>query len=259
MTSSAADSAPTPETPPEHITKDGLTERLELELLSGRPPAGSRLPSERKLADRFGVSRPMIREVLRGLQERGLIEVSPGRGTYVRNFHWSDAVRPLDTIYRRRRPTPRDLVQARMMLERETASLAAEQATDEDLEAIEAALERFDASRDIVARAQADIDFHAAVARASRNPVIETMFGSIRSLAFELMLRSLGDRDVTREGVPYHHEVFAAIRDRDPARAREAMAGHLTLALRTYGNDLDQSLDLVARRQVEQLLDLSGP
>lgn len=233
----------------------GLLERLELEVLSGRTPAGSRLPSERELANRFGVSRPLIREVLRNLQARGLIVVTPGRGTFVRDFRWEDAVRPLDTIYRRQHPTPRDLVQARMMLERETARLAAENADDQDLAAMAAALTRFDQSHDIVSQARADIDFHAAVAQASRNPVIETMFGSITPLAFELMLRSLGDPTVSREGVPYHREILEAIRSGDAEKAQEAMNGHLMIALHTYGHDLDRSLDLVAQRKIEQLLD----
>lgn len=239
-------------------SKEELAQRLELELMSGHPPAGSQLPSERRLAERFEVSRPVIREVLRSLEERGLIAVAPGRGTFVRAFRWEDAVRPLDTIYRRRQPTPRDLVEARMMLERETAALAAEHADDADLSAMEGALKSFEDSRDIVARARADIDFHAAVARASHNPVIETMFGSITPLAFELMLRSLGDPTVSREGIPYHREVLEAIRVHDSQRARDAMGGHLTIALHTYGQDLDRNLDLVAQHKIEQLLDRGG-
>lgn len=238
-------------------TKENLAERLELELLSGHPPAGSQLESERVLAQRFGVSRPMIREVLRGLEQRGMIEVMPGRGTFVRDVQITDAVRPLDALYRQRKPTPRDLIQARMMLERETAALAAVHATPEDLGALEAALTRFDDARDLLSMARADVAFHAAVARASRNPVIELMFGSITNLTFELMLRSLGDPSVSREGVPYHQEILNAIRAGDPDAARDAMTGHLGVALNTYGDDLEQSLELVAQRRIEQLLNMS--
>lgn len=141
-----------------------------------------------------------------------------------------------------------------MMLERETAGLAAEHATAADLAEIEAMLIRFDQARDLLASARADIGFHAAVARAAHNPVIEMMFGSITTLTFEQMLRSLGDPNVSREGVPYHREIFTAIKSGDAEGARVAMAGHLTVALRTYGDDLDQSLELVAQRKIEQLL-----
>jgi GntR family transcriptional repressor for pyruvate dehydrogenase complex len=236
-------------------SKEGLAQRLELELLSDRPAAGTQLPPERELAARFGVSRPMIREVLRSLEERGLIVVAPGRGSFIRDFHWEDAARPLDSIYRRREPTPRDLVQARMMLERETVSLAAEHAAEEDVGLMTDALTRFEASREVVSRARADVDFHAGVARASHNPVIETMFASIIPLAFELMLRSLGDPTVSREGVPYHREILEAIRAHDPEKAEKAMVGHLSIAFGTYGQDLDCSLDVVAQRKIKQLLE----
>ncbi len=239
------------------FSKEDMAERLELELLSGHLAPGAKLASERQLAERFRVSRPMVREVLRTLEERGLIEVRPGRGAFVRRSDPAASVRPFDTAYRQRKPTPRDLVQARLMLERETARLAAENATDQDVAAMEAALARCDQARDVVSRARADLDFHAAVARASRNPVIETMFGSITSLVFELMMRSLSDPEISRKGLPYHERVLAAIKKRDPEAATAAMEGHLGLALRTFGNDLDQSLDLVAQRRIELLLALS--
>ncbi|WP_433412496.1 FadR/GntR family transcriptional regulator [Microtetraspora malaysiensis] len=239
-------------------TKEAVARRLELELLSGQHPAGSKLESERVLSQRFGVSRPMIREVLRGLEQQGIIEVVPGRGSFVRDVRITDAVRPLDALYRQRKPTSRDVISARMMLERETAALAAQHATPEDLRVIEEMLLRFDEARDLVSRARADVAFHAAIAAASHNPVIEAMFGSIATLTFELMLRSLGDPSVSREGVPYHQEILSAITARDPKAASDAMAAHLDVALRTYGDDLDQSLDLVAQRKIEQLMDLSA-
>ncbi|MGH9163699.1 MAG: FadR/GntR family transcriptional regulator [Vicinamibacteraceae bacterium] len=241
------------------LSKENLASRLQLELFSGRPPAGAKLESERQLATRYGVSRPMIREVLQALQERGLIQIMPGRGAFVRNVQLADAVRPLDVFYRQHKPTPRDLIQARLMLERETAMLAARNATDADLRALEVALRELHDARDLITRARADLAFHTVIARASRNPVIETMFGSIAKLIFEQILRSLGDARVSREGVPYHQEIFDAIRSRDGAAASAAMAGHLEVALQTYGDDLDRPLDLLAQRSVEDPLSLHRP
>lgn len=215
---------------------------------------GARLPPERQLADRYAVSRPVMREVLRTLAERGRIESSPGRGTFVREAGMHDAARSLDAILRRQRPTPRAVLQARLTLERETAYLAVSHATDEDLVAIEVALNEFDASRDVMAQARADIRIHAAIARASHNPVLEIMFGSIAGLTHELMLRSLSDPLVSREGIPYHREIFKAIKRRKPQAARLAMERHLQVGMQTYGNDLDESLDVVARRKLEELL-----
>jgi GntR family transcriptional regulator, transcriptional repressor for pyruvate dehydrogenase complex len=230
-----------------------LASRLEEELAGGGVQPGTKLPSERQLAIRFGVSRPVVREALRSLVERGLIEISPGRGAFVRAMRVSDAARPLAALYRRQNATPRDLVEARLMLEREAAGLAAERAAAGELEAMERVLQRFDRTGDLIERARCDIAFHSLIARMSQNPVIETMFSSIASLTFELMLRSLSDPAVSREGLPYHREIADAIRDRDPDRAREAIVGHLLIARRLYGQDLDRGLDLVARRELERV------
>lgn len=194
-----------------------------------------------------------MREALRSLVERGLIEISPGRGAFVRAARMSDAARPLDALYRRQNATPGDLVEARLMLEREAAGLAAQRAEPDELGVMERILARFDRTGDLIERARCDVAFHALIARMAHNPVIETMFSSIASLTFELMLRSLGDPTVSREGLPYHREISEAIRDRDPDRARKAIEGHLLIARRLYGDDLDRRLDLVARRELERV------
>ncbi len=236
------------------ITRDGLAASLGEEILSGRIAPGSKLSSERELATRFGVSRPVVREAMRTLVERGLIYIAPGRGAFAQPPRASDAVRPLETFYRRQNATPRDVVEARLMLEREAAVLASERAEPSELEAMERVLQRFDAATDVIEKARWDVAFHALLAQMAHNPVIETMFSSIAGLTFELMLRSLGDPTVSREGVPYHGQIFEAIRDRSPQRAREAVTGHLSVAGRLYGNDLDCSLDVVARRELERFV-----
>ncbi len=141
------------------------------------------------------------------------------------------------------------------MLEATTAALAAMRATDADLEGIEDALRLFDAAAGVIEQARYDLAFHLAVARAARNPVVETMFGAITGLTIELMLRSLADPEVTRVSVPYHHAILAAIQACDPERARTAMIDHLEVAARTYGEDFDRSLESVARRELARLLD----
>jgi DNA-binding FadR family transcriptional regulator len=217
--------------------------------------AGPKLPSERELADRFGLSRPVVRVAMRGLAERGLVEVQPGRGAFVRAAQQTDAAAGMDALLRRHQPTPRDLVEARSMLEATSAALAAARATDADLAGIEDALARFDAATGLIEQARYDLAFHLAIARAAHNPVVETMFGAITRLTIELMLRSLADPQVTHVSVPYHRAILAAIRARDPERARTAMIDHLEVAAGTYGEDFDRSLESVARRELARLLD----
>lgn len=130
-----------------------MADRLEQEILSRAPEVGTKLTSERQLAERFGVSRPIVRESLRSLAERGLIEIRPGRGAYIRATRPTDAAHPLDALLRRQQITGRRLVEARLMLEQEAAYRAAERAEAEDLELMEKAMERFEAARDLVERA----------------------------------------------------------------------------------------------------------
>jgi GntR family transcriptional repressor for pyruvate dehydrogenase complex len=141
------------------------------------------------------------------------------------------------------------------MLESTAAGLAAERATEDDLERIDAALTRFDRATTIVERARYDLVFHLAIAQAAHNPVIETMFGSITSLTVDLMLRSLSDRAVTDASVPLHAEIARAIRARNPERARQAMFEHLTVASRFYGEDYEESLESMAQRHLSRLLE----
>jgi len=236
------------------MTRATLSATLEAQIVSVRLSAGTKLPSERQLAERYGVSRPIVREALRTLVERDLVEIKPGRGSYVRDGRPAAAAGRLDALYRRSQATPRDLVEARTMLECTAAELAAQRATPEDETAIATALAGFDRAGSIFEQARYDMAFHLAVARASRNPVIETMFGSITALTVELMLRSLSDPDVTHLSVPYHQQIFEGIRNRDPVRARTAMARHLAVATSLYGDDYDRSIESVARRELERLL-----
>jgi GntR family transcriptional regulator, transcriptional repressor for pyruvate dehydrogenase complex len=234
-------------------SRDVIAGYLEDELLSGRLPAGTQLPSERQLAVRLGVSRPVIREVLRTLVERGLLQVSPGRGTFARAMEPNDIAAPMTSVYRRRNATPRDLVEARLMLECEAAAQAAQRATDQDVAELDEAVRRVDEATDIISKARADVAFHARIARASGNPVIETMFVSITGLAFEHMLRSSADPTIPTEANPYHESVVEAIRDHDPEGARAAMHAHLAVATQRYGEDLDFSIEHLARRELDRM------
>jgi DNA-binding FadR family transcriptional regulator len=236
-----------------------IAETLEARYVEAGAEPGTKLPSERELATRLGVSRPVVREALRILIERGLIEVAPGRGAFVRAPLPSDVARPFQALYRRGQATTRDLIEARIVLESEAAGLAAERATAADTDELERVIGELDAERGLVALARLDLAFHTLVSRAAGNPVLEQMFRSISGLIFEHMLRSYADPTIGQEANPYHRLVAAAIRDRDPATARRAMRDHLAVAARRYGVDLDLGVELLARRELGRVLGPSAP
>ncbi len=235
-----------PATPPSGAH---LAAMLEERLVAGEWPPGSRMPSERVLSQEYAVSRPVIREALRSLQERGLISVAAGRGSFVRQIRpTSDGGDPL-LLVRRGEVTARHLVVARAMLEGQAAALAAEHRSEDDLADMRRILDALDQQSALSTCADLDVAFHEAIAIASRNPVIRIMFGSIRPLTHGVMLRSLTDRTVTGAALPLHNVILEAIANKDPDAARLAMTEHIEAAQHFYGDDLDVALSDVLNRR----------
>jgi DNA-binding FadR family transcriptional regulator len=228
-----------------------ISEAIADDIVSGRLAPGERLPSERALAARYGVGRPLVREALRSLGELGLIETHPGRGTYVRSSALAGVHRPVGLAIRRRGVTVAQLSEARIALESEAAGLAAARASSRDIEKLESALRALEAAQGI-AHVQRDLAFHLAIAAAAHNPVIEMMLESIAPLTVGLMTRSVGDPEVMRRSQPYHGVCLEAIRRHDPAAARAAIVAHLSVASELYGDDFERSVDTLAQRAMEE-------
>src|SRR5690606_31556787 len=113
-----------------------LSTYLRNGVINGRFPPGTKLPSERALALEFGVSRPIVREVLSGLSDQGLVDIQSARGSFVRAPETVDGARSLDVLYRRKDATVRELMEVRLMLETEAARLAALHATEMEVRAM---------------------------------------------------------------------------------------------------------------------------
>jgi len=234
-------------------SRQGIVSQLEDAISEGRLAPGDRLPSERHLAESFGVSRPVIREALRTLAGRGYIEIAPGRGAFVLRPSAVQGADPLERQYLRRGATVRDLSEARLMLENEAAGLAAERASADDIADLEAALCALEGAVSALERIRRDLGFHLRIATATHNPVIETMFVSIMRLSVELMIRSAADAKVRRRSAPYHRAVYEAIKAHDRPSASQAITAHLAVASQMYGPDYEEQLDLVALRGMHSL------
>jgi len=189
---------------------------------------------------RFSVGRSLVRESLRVLRERGLIEVSLGRGSYVRSLRPANDGASPELLARTGQVTARQLMTAREMLETKTAALAAINRTDEDIERLGSVLNQFQRAPLSVAT-DIDLAFHTAIADASHNPVLQVMFASISSLAHQMMLRSLSDEHVI--GFELHEVLFERIVAGDADGAAEAMSRHISAAQLFYGSDLDSALN----------------
>ncbi len=234
-------------------SRDELATSLEQRIVNGELLPGALLPSERLLSEEYGISRSMVREALRTLAERRLIDVVPGRGSFVHQATIEDSVDRLTDVFDQRQVTARHLIEARKMVETTAAWLAAERADDGERRAIEQALVAFDGSDRLLDRVRGDLAFHLAVVHGAGNPFVETMFRAIQPYTVELMLRSLSDEAVVAESVPYHRQILDGIHQRQPQVAADAMFAHLSVGLTAYGDDLDQNLDVVTRTSLSKL------
>lgn len=228
-----------------------IAQSIADEIVAGELKTGDRLPPERALATRYGVSRPLIRESLRTIEELGLIETRPGRGTFVRAGNAVGFNRQIGMAIRRRGVTAAQLSEARITLESEAASLAAVRATAADIARLEQALTLLDAS-DGVEHVRLDLAFHLAIAAAAHNPVIEMMLESIAPLTVALMIRSVSDPGVMDRSQPYHRLALDAIRAQDAEAARSAITAHLSVARELYGEDYERDVDAVAQQALRE-------
>jgi GntR family transcriptional repressor for pyruvate dehydrogenase complex len=207
-----------------------IVQQIEASILKGEVSEGSQLPAERDLAKQFGVSRTAVREAIKALQEKGLVDAFPGRGTFVTNGTSNSMRRSLDRIVKSGEPGGWTyLLEIREILEPEIASLAAVRASDQDIAAMQEAFDVMEnAKRDADAFIEADLDFHLALAEAAGNPIVLSLIDSIVGLLREQRLRIFQIGGGAERGQYHHRRILEAIKRRDPQAVRTAMRAHLS-------------------------------
>lgn len=206
-----------------------IVQQIEDSILRGELTEGSQLPAERELAEQFGVSRTAVREAIKALQEKGLVDAFPGRGTFVTSGTSNSMRRSLDRIIKTSEQNGWSyLVEVREILEPEIAALAATRADAEDITAMHLCVEKMDkAVRDSEAFIEADLDFHLALAEAAANPIVLSLIDSIIGLLREQRLRISLVEGGPERGQRYHRSILEAIERHDAHAARAAMQAHL--------------------------------
>ena len=185
---------------------------------------GSRLPVEDELAERFGVSRIVVREAVKILEERGVVEVQAGRGTTTVAPSPDHVKAALLRLFRDR-PMPRLedmelLLELRSVLEETAAGLAAVRAGPEDLERIEAALLKMADESSEAETMSADLSFHMELARASHNPYFEIV---VEPLTHVLFLQIQLTNAYNAIGIPLHRDILDQVRAGNAVGARQAV------------------------------------
>jgi len=211
---------------------DQIAASIEALIATRQVAPGDRLPPERVLCERFGVSRTVVREAVRALETKGLVEGRPGSGVYVSKQSAQPAAQLLGlAIQSDADLTWADVMEARRALEVEIAGLAAQRRTDADLAALRRALDDHRAALGAPDRADAgahaDVRFHAALAVASHNGVMPILLGAIEGVLLEARRVSMRLERALREGITHHARILRAVDKGDPDGARAAMLAHL--------------------------------
>jgi GntR family transcriptional repressor for pyruvate dehydrogenase complex len=231
-----ADLPPNPRTglflqvPREPSLSDKVTQLLLETILSGQLRPGDRLPSERDLGEQFGVSRTVIREAVRSLQAKGVVEVRSGSGVRVAAV---DAARVSESMRLFLHGSMGDVGydkvnEVRHTLEVEIAGLAARRASPQDVAELRAVLDRMAAVLDDVEAASLeDVRFHRKIAELTHNELYAVMMDSIGDVLLDIRRATLGTPQRPHRALDYHRRILERIAESDEDGARAAMRAHL--------------------------------
>ncbi len=210
-----------------------MAERLLETIVSQQLAAGSRLPSERELGEQFGVSRTVIREAVRDLAARGVLEVRSGSGLRVGRLDVAPLLASMNVFLRWRGLGYAQVNEVRTAIETQTARAAAARASEADVAEMRASVARtgaLEGRRDgeaTEAAAVEDVEFHRLVARATQNPLFLVMLDSIGDVLLEIRRATVGIPGRVGLAHTHHARVLERIAAHDEAGAEAAMRDHL--------------------------------
>ncbi|SHG20915.1 FadR/GntR family transcriptional regulator [Flagellimonas flava] len=189
---------------------------------------GDKLPSERMLSEKFSVSRSNIREAIQKLEFFGILKSRPQSGTFIANIGKVAMSGMMEDILRLEDPDFKSLVETRILLELKTVRLASLRRTQEDLAKMRAALDAYKEKvlngKDAV---EEDLLFHLAIAQASKNSTMNTFMLIITpEIITNFEKYHVCDANLSFNGIQEHENIFEAIKDQDPQRAKRTMKTH---------------------------------
>jgi len=225
-----------------------IVDQILLLIDSGDYPVGSRLPAERELSERFGVSRPTIREAVIALEAIERVAVKTGSGVYV--LEWKEVKGVESNV------SPFELIETRVLVEGEAAALAASMITDEQLKSLTQALEEMaqeneagDTESDV-----ADRKFHSIIAAATHNRVLSSMIENLWDAQEGLYHIKMAHQAICMADpqirLNEHQVIYDALANRDSRAARIAMRRHFTRGI----NALHQTTEEEAVQEVQRKL-----
>lgn len=211
-----------------------IIEQVKLLITEGQLQPGDKLLSERELAEKLDVSRASVREAFSALEMAGIIKIKPGEGSFVRQVSFNNLIEPLSFMLQLETDDMFELLEVRKVLEVAAVGMAAQRATEQDIEAMGKALQ---AMHQDVLRGDlgdvADAEFHYSVMHAAHNSILNRVMNTIHDLMLSNM-RNSRQRMFNSPGMPQillgmHQNIYQAICDGDAKMARHYMQQHLSL------------------------------
>jgi DNA-binding FadR family transcriptional regulator len=211
----------------QHLSEQ-VADQIQEMILQRQYQIDERLPSERDLATSLGVSRNVVREAIKLLQERGLVTVQSGSGVYICAHEAEMVSRSVGLYVRRQDISIAHMFEVRWILEVENARLAAHKVKSADIELLEDCLDRSEKSlSDPATFTQIDVEYHRLLAVVTGNPVLPLLLDTITdSLGAQIQMTS-GLPGAQENALRHHRAIFEAVKRNQPTEAQNAMINHL--------------------------------
>ncbi|MFL0252371.1 FadR/GntR family transcriptional regulator [Clostridium neuense] len=208
-----------------------VIEQIKEMIKTGKLKKGDKLPPERELVEELKVSRASIREALRALEILGLVETRHGDGNFIKKNFENSLLEPVSLMFMLEESSPKDILELRMVLETETAMLAAERIDVETLEKIKFIIDKFKTNTDERLNTELDVEFHHKIAQASKNLLLVNIL-SATSVLVDTFISDARYKIIKNENnkeklVKQHENIYGALLNRDASMAAEEMRKHL--------------------------------
>jgi len=211
-------------------TAEEVVARLRDMIHNGELDAGDRLPPERDLAKLLGVSRPTLRAGIRSLATVGILQSRQGAGTFVAERDESPTLdgSPLKMLSALHGFTSDEMFEARLALEMSVAALAATRSTSEQMTLMAEQITGMYASLDDPGQYLVhDMKFHQTIAAASGNRILTSLMNMVATILFDARSKTVHRALDLKQSAEQHHNIYRAMRERNPESARQAMHDHL--------------------------------
>ncbi len=206
---------------------DDVSEQIKQAIFQGEYKPGEKIPSEQELVNLFGVSRVIVREAIRNLEQNGLVEIKrgPKGGAFVKHTNHKAVSLVVKDMFRLAKGTVQEIMEVRLEIEPIVAGLAAERATEEDLILLK---KNIDSQQKIPGRKtiEGNIDFHRLLAKCSHNPIYEMIINILLDFSIDLIINILPPGQILHDATS-HPELYQFIKQGKSREAQEKMRSHL--------------------------------